>query len=358
MSNRFKLQTSGFMEDVRGFYGCDTDYICWVLRVSYDEADGLLFERGYAYRWRGNHIKLGELDGEECQHRLLLKVSPGDPKLAAFLRWMKDAGVLGWDLCADIKPEADSWHVWKFKVELDGRTMEAALGIAGAPLPSFDAFKGFKFQESINDTTVWGSNYKNPSEPVDLLGPSSWPAPDWNSGRYFLPAKSHSFFCEGDPRMVELTRRAFDLLDSRSLPPVISYRDMEGRFLWVDFERRSVRVSNRHQSVEVKISEKTLNAFWKSLDGREYGEPAKGPDHWPNWPANLRADYAMPDAAGEFEQDGNPKTFLWHAELCDGHDRWSGSGHSERLLFYPQGTKSLLGKFSFFDQLLDIEDVS
>jgi hypothetical protein len=193
---------------------------------------------------------------------------------------------------------------------------------------------------------------------VDILGPSSWASPDWNSVRYFLPAKSHSFFCQGDPRIVELTRRTFDLLESRSLPPVISYRDTEGRILWVDFVRRSVRVSNRHQSIEMKISEKTLNAFWKSLDGREYGEPAKGPDHWPNWPANLRADYAMPDAAGEFEQDGTPKTFLWHAELCDGHDRWSGSGHSERLLFYPQGTKSLLGKFSFFDQLLDIEDVS
>ncbi len=39
------------------------------------------------------------------------------------------------------------------------------------------------------------------------------------------------------------------------------------------------------------------------------------------------------------------------SELCDGHDRWSGSGHSERLLFYPQGTKSLIGKFSFFDQI-------
>jgi hypothetical protein len=357
MSFRFKLQTAGFMEDVRGLYGEETDYICWILRVSYDEADGLLFERGYAHRWFGNHIKLGELDGEECQFRLLKKLPPGDPQLDAFVQWIRDAGVLGWDLCADVKSEADSWHVWRFRLELDGRTMESALGIAGAPLPSFDAFKGFKFQESINDTKFAGGVFKDPPEPVDILGPSAWPSPDWNSGRYFLPAKSHSFFCQGDPRMVELTRRAFDLLESRSLPPVISYRDTEGRALSVDFARRSVKVTNRHQSIEVKISEKTLNAFWKSLDGREYGEPAKSPGHWPNWPANLRADYVRTETDFESAQDSPPKTFLWHTELCDGHDRWAGNGHSEYWSYYHHPKDSLLKKFNYFNQLLDIEDL-
>ena len=79
MSIRFKLQTSGFMEDIRGFYGCDTDYICWLLRVSYDEAEGLLFERGYAYRWHGNHIKLGELDAETVFYSRCLRGTLSSP---------------------------------------------------------------------------------------------------------------------------------------------------------------------------------------------------------------------------------------------------------------------------------------
>lgn len=358
MNLKFKLQTSGFIE----WHNChphgasqDLHCVSWVLKVSYDENVGLAFERGYVDRWEGDHVKLGELDDIECQRRMEFKLSPGDSRLVSLVQWLKHSGVFGWELCADIKPKADEWHVWRFIFEIGEDRVEWSMGVSGAPLPSFDAFKGFKFQDEkdfdSNEPGIF-QHLKNPPENVDVLGPSAW-------GQYsgfiadsywFFPAQSHFHFCHGDPRMVELTRRVFDLLESRSLPQVINYRDTDGRTLSVDFTRRSVRVANEIQSREVNISEATLNAFWKSLDGRNPGQPATSSQHWPNWPTHA----PVADRVPEHAQDGTTQGFLWYAELCDGRDRWVGMGYATHYW----GDQKWVEKFRYFDHLLSIDGYS
>lgn len=360
MRLRFKLQTSGFMEWHNSHpHGVSEEchYVSWILRVSYDEETGLTFERGYTDRWDGNHVKLSEIESLECQRRRVFKLSASDPRLSSFAQWLNQSGVFGWDLCADIKPKAEAWHVWRFSLEMDGCAVEWAMGMRGAPLPSFDAFKGFKFQDGRdfepNHPRYFSifQHLKNSPEPVDLLGLSAWGEYDnyIANGYWFLPPESHFYFCHSDPRLVELTRRVFDLLESRSLPQVISYRDTDGRMLSVDFARRRVKVANRWQSREVTISEATLNSFWKSLDGRNYGQPATNDKHWPNWQVNHMTS-ATPD---EYPHDPFKVGCLWHAELCDGHDRWAGIGH---VTPWWRDQEKLVQKFRFFDGLLSIED--
>jgi len=360
MRLRFKLQTSGFMEWHNSHpHGVSEEchYVSWVLRVSYDEENGLTFERGYTDRWNGNHVKPSEIESLECQRRRVFKLSSSDPRLSSFAAWLNQSGVLGWDLCADIMPKAEAWHVWRFSLEMDGCAVEWAMGMRGAPLPSFDAFKGFKFQDGrdfeSNHPRYFSifQHLKNSPEPVDLLGLSAWGEYDnyIANGYWFLPPESHFYFCHADPRLVELTRRVFDLLESRSLPQVISYRDTDGRMLSVDFARRRVKVANRWQSREVTISEATLNAFWKNLDGRNYGQPATNDKHWPNWQIN-HATSTTPD---DYPHDPFKVGCLWHAELCDGHDRWAGIGHVTPSW---RDQEKLVQKFRFFDGLLSIED--
>ncbi len=357
MSLRFKLQTSGFMEwhDTH-LYGVSEAcyYVSWVLRVSYDEETGLTFERGYVDRWDNDHVKPSEIDNLVCQRRKVLKLSSADPRLTSFVDWLKQSGVFYWDLCADVKSKAQAWHAWSFSLEMDGRSVEWRMGIRGAPLPSFDAFKGFKFQDGndfeCKDPGVF-QHLKNSPKPVDLLGLSAWGEYEHfiANSYWFLPPESHYYFCHSDPRLVELPRRAFDVLESRSLPQVISYRDTDGRMLSVDFARRRVKVANRWQSREVAISEATLNAFWKSLDGRNYGQPATNDKHWPNWQIN----HTTSATSDDYPHDPSKVGCLWHAELCDGKDRWAGVGHTTTWWL---DHDKLVGKFRFFDELLDIED--
>lgn len=356
MSLKFKLQTSGFIEWISSHYTAgDHGQHCvsWVLKVSYEEDAGLVFERGYFERLYGEYTSLGELDDIKCQRRMVFKWSPEDPRLVALVQWLRRTGVFGWELCADVRPKASEWHLWSFELEMDGEKLEWGMGVPGAPLPSFDAFKGFKFQDERELGEPHPLPYqliKNSPDDVDLLGPSAWGQDQIGSADMysFFPAQSHFHFCHGDPRMVELTRRVFDLLESRSLPQVVSYRDTEGRTLSIDFTRRCVKVANNTQSREVKVSEATLNAFWKSLDGRNPGQPATNSRHWPNWPTHA----PVADQGPELAQDGITKGCLWHAELCDGRDRWVGIGHDTP---YSLSDQKAGGIYRFFCLLLSID---
>lgn len=323
----------GFIEWISSHYTAGDHgqhRVCWVLKVSYEENTGLVFERGYFERLYGDYARLSELDGLECQRRMVLKLSPEDERLASLVRWLKRSGVFGWELCADIRPRADDWHLWRFTLEMDGERLAWGMGVPGAPLPSFDAFKGFKFQDERELGQPHPLPYqliKNPAEDVDVLGPSAWGQDQVGSADmyWFFPAQSHFHFCQGDPRMVELTRRVFDLLESRALPQVINYRDTYGRSLSFDFDRRTVKVTDSDlHSCEVTISEATLNAFWKILDGRNPGQPVTSAKHWPNWPTHAE----VLDTDAESIQVGRSNGCLWYAELCDGRDRWAGMGFS------------------------------
>ena len=354
MSLKFKIQTSGHIDWSSSHYTAgDHGQHCvsWVLKVSYDENIGLVFERGYFERLYGEYTRLGELDNIQCQRRMALKLSPEDPRLASLVLWLKRSGVFGWELCADIRPKADEWHLWRFMLEMDGEKWECGMGVPGAPLPSFDAFKGFKFQDERELGHPHPFPYqliKNSAEDVDVLGQSAWGQDQIGSADmyWFFPAQSHFHFCYGDPRMVELTRRVFDLLESRALPQVINYRDTCGRTLSIDFKRRIVKISDSLHCCEVKISEATLNAFWKNLDGRYPGQPAVDGKHWPNWPTRIL------DAEAESNQDGTTKGFLWHAELCDGRDQWAGMGYSTSSWWVDHKAGEI---YRYFWQLLSID---
>lgn len=354
MNLKFKLQTSGFIEWISSHYTAgDHGQHCvsWVLKVSYEKKEGLIFERGYFNRLYGECTRLRELDDIECQRRMVLKLSPEDPRLASLVMWLKRSGVFGWELCADIRPKADEWHLWRFMLEMDGEKWECGMGVPGAPLPSFDAFKGFKFQDERELGHPHPFPYqliKNSAEDVDVLGQSAWGQDQIGSADMysFFPAQSHFHFCHGDPRMVELTRRVFDLLESRALPQVINYRDTCGRTLSIDFKRRIVKIADSQHCCEVKISEATLNAFWKNLDGRYPGQPAVDRKHWPNWPTRILEAYA------ESNQDGTTKGFLWHAELCDGRDQWAGMGYSTSSWWVDHKAGEI---YRYFRQLLSID---
>lgn len=354
MNLKFKLQTSGFIEWISSHYTAgDHGQHCvsWVMKVSYDKNEGLIFERGYFNRLYGECTRLRELDDIECQRRMVLKLSPEDPRLASLVLWLQRSGVFSWELCADIRPKADEWHLWRFMLEIDGEKWECGMGVPGAPLPSFDAFKGFKFQDERELGHPHPFPYhliKNSAEDVDVLGQSAWGQDQIGSADmyWFFPAQSHFHFCHGDPRMVELTRRVFDLLESRALPQVINYRDTCGRTLSIDFKRRIVKIGDSLHCCEVKISEATLNAFWKNLDGRYPGQPAVDRKHWPNWPTRIL------DAGAESNQAGTTKGFLWHAELCDGRDQWAGVGYSTSSWWVDHKAGEI---YRYFWQLLSID---
>lgn len=356
MSLKFKLQTSGYIDWISSHYTAgDHGQHCvsWVLKVSYDENIGLVFERGYFERLYGEYTRLGELDNIQCQRRMVSKLSSEDPRLVSLVQWLKKSGVFGWELSANIMPMTSEWHLWRFILEMDGEELEWGMGVPGAPLPSFDAFKGFKFQDERELGEPHPLPYqliKNSAEDVDVLGPSAWGQDQIGSADmyYFFPAQSHFHFCQGDPRMVELTRRVFDLLESRALPQVINYRDTYGRTLSFDFTRRTVKITDSMQSCEVKISEATLNAFWKKLDGRNLGQPAVNGQHWPNWPTHAH----ILDADAESNQDGTTKGFLWYAELCDGRDRWAGVGYSTSSWWVDHKAGEI---YRHFSQLLSID---